>query len=359
MSKILFVLVNKETANIAAQLIKEMNLDIQIKLINTSKEAESFVKENPDVDVFISRGETARQIERFSDKPVVSITCSINDILAAIEKVVTTGIEKIAVIGSPSLIGEGTYDYTFGNTLIHMHSYEGKNLEEVISQLQKQGFTSFVSASYNSKIADKYGVNMQRLDINILSVKAAIYETLKIAQAQDNEHLKEKEWKDAVYLQASKLYESIDQSASTIEELASSSEELAATSQETANVATKAFEEINNTSEILNIIQQVAKKTNILGLNAAIEASRAGEFGRGFSVVASEVRKLAKESNISAERISTMLKQFQNSVVTVSSNIEQSNIITQEQAKANQNIASMIDKLKDVGYVLMTLVDKN
>lgn len=359
MSKILFVLVNKETANIAAQLIKEMNLDIQIKLINTSKEAENFVKENPNVDVFISRGETARQIERFSDKPVVYITCSVNDILDAVQKVVTIGIEKIAVIGSPSLIGEGTYDYTIGNTLIHMHSYEGKDLEAVISKLQKQGFTSFVSASFNSKIADKYGVSMQKLDINISSVKRAIDEALKIAQAQDNEDLREKEWKDAVQLQAAKLYESIEQSASTIEELASSSEELAATSQETANAATKAFEEVNNTSEILNIIQQVAKKTNILGLNAAIEASRAGEFGKGFSVVAAEVRKLAKESNISAERIVDMLKQFQSSVEAVLSNIEQSNIITQEQAKANQNIASMVDELRDVGYGLMTLVDKN
>lgn len=359
MGKILFVLVNKETANMASQSIKEMNLDIPIKLINSSKEAESFVKESPDVDVFISRGETARQIECFSGKPVVSITCSVNDILAAVQKVAATGIKKIAVIGSLSLIGEGTYDYTLGNTLIHMHSYEGKDLEAVISQLQKQGFTSFVSASFNSKIADKYGVNMQRLDINIFSVKTAINEALKIVQAQDNEHLKEKEWKDAVQLQASKLYESIEHSASTIEELASSSEELAATSQETANVVTKAFEEVNNTSEILNIIQQVAKKTNILGLNAAIEASRAGEFGRGFSVVASEVRKLAKESNISAERINDMLKHFQSSVEAVSSNIEQSNIITQEQAKANQNIASMIDELRDVGYGLMNLVGKN
>lgn len=359
MSKILVALVNKETANIAAQLIKKMNLDIQIKLVNSSKEAESFVKENPNVDVFVSRGETARQIERFSSKPVVFITCSVHDILDAVQKVVTTGIEKIAVIGSPSLIGEGTYDYTIGNTLIHMHSYEAKDLEAVISQLQKQGFTSVVSGSFDLKIADKYGVKIERLDANTLSVKRAINEALKIVQAQDNEHLREKEWKDAVQLQAAKLYESIEQSASTIEELASSSEELAATSQETANAATKAFQEVNNTSEILNIIQQVAKKTNILGLNAAIEASRAGEFGRGFSVVATEVRKLASESNISAERIVDMLKQFQSSVEAVLSNIEQSNIITQEQAKANQNIASMVDELRDVGYRLMALVDKN
>ncbi|AKN32453.1 chemotaxis protein [Clostridium carboxidivorans P7] len=359
MGKILFALVNKETASIASQSIKEMNLNIPIKLINSSKEAESFVKENPNVDVFISRGETARQIERFSGKPVVSITCSVNDILDALQKVVIIGIEKVAVIGSPSLIGEGIYDYTFGNTLIHMHSYEAKDLELVISQLKKQGFTSFVSASFDLKLADKYEVKVQKLDINTSSIKRAIDEALKIVQAQDNEYLREKEWKDAVQLQASKLYESIEQSASTIEELASSSEELAATSQETANVVTKVFEEVNNTSEILNIIQQVAKKTNILGLNAAIEASRAGEFGRGFSVVASEVRKLAKESNTSAERINDMLKHFQSSVEAVSSNIEQSNIITQEQAKANQNIALMIDKLRDVGYGLLTLVDKN
>lgn len=263
MSKILFALVNKETATIASQLVEKMNLDIPIKLISSSKEAENFVKENQDVGIFVSRGETARQIEHFSGKPVVYITCSINDILDAVQKIAATGIGKIAVIGSPSLIGEGTYDYTFGNTLIHMHSYEAKDLEAVISQLQKQGFTSFVSGSFDSKTADKYGIKVQKLDANTLSVKRAINEALKIAQAQDNEHLREKEWKDAVQLQTAKLYESIEQSASTIEELASSSEELAATSQETANAVTKAFEEVTNTSEILNMIQQVAKQTNL------------------------------------------------------------------------------------------------
>lgn len=54
-----------------------------------------------------------------------------------------------------------------------------------------------------------------------------------------------------------------------------------------------------------------------------------------------------------------MLKQFQSSIEAALSNIEQGNIITQEQAKANQNIASMIDELRNVGYRLMTLVDKN
>ncbi len=72
-------------------------------------------------------------------------------------------------------------------------------------------------------------------------------------------------------------------------------------------------EKVEDTKNILEIIQNIANQTNLLALNASIEAARVGEYGRGFSVVAEEVRKLADKTTQSAEEI----KQLIESLITI------------------------------------------
>jgi methyl-accepting chemotaxis protein len=78
-------------------------------------------------------------------------------------------------------------------------------------------------------------------------------------------------------------------------------------------------------NKIVNTMDAIAEKINILSLNASIEAARAGEYGRGFSIVADEIKKLADSSQESASEIGRIIKEMMDSIKTVSESTEEVN----------------------------------
>lgn len=98
----------------------------------------------------------------------------------------------------------------------------------------------------------------------------------------------------------------------------------------------------NEVGEIVQAVVRIADQTNLLALNAAIEAARAGEHGKGFAVVADEVRNLAETSEKSARNISELVTEIQNNVKVVVKDIESSGVA------ANQVVEQAIKTTEDL-----------
>ncbi|TCL35558.1 methyl-accepting chemotaxis protein (MCP) signaling protein [Anaerospora hongkongensis] len=155
-------------------------------------------------------------------------------------------------------------------------------------------------------------------------------------------------------------------------DLAASSEEMSAemeglnsgvssvvgNSRELVAINLELEESIQQSNQIVLFIKNIVIQTNLLGLNAAIEAARAGQNGAGFSVVAQEIRKLALTSSDSVKTIAASLNQMQQVVQRQKGKTEEINDFIAVQAKAVQAMTDASQSLATMATELSFIADK-
>lgn len=204
---------------------------------------------------------------------------------------------------------------------------------------------------YNEVISKEiWGFPFRNVSTPIVNEKEAIIGAFGLAYSLENQ-------------------ETLQNAAQTI---ASSAQEVIASSQELSANATKLHAELETlrkmsasmeaglqeSDAILKFIEDIATRTNLLGLNASIEAARAGDHGKGFAVVAEEIRKLSMNSASSVGNIKKILDKTKSNIVELAEKINLADKVSSSQETASQEITQAIESLTILAERMQELAQK-
>ncbi|NLJ58624.1 MAG: hypothetical protein GX339_07255 [Tissierellia bacterium] len=163
--------------------------------------------------------------------------------------------------------------------------------------------------------------------------------------------------KEKLVNMAQNLSTTIEQITTAMEENASGLEKVASLSHQMEEVSEGNLNSVKETDKIVDTVYNIARQSKLLGLNASIEAARAGNAGRGFNVVASEISQLAENSTAATKRITDILEKLKSENEKVSSQSEELALVLNEIAAATEEVSASIQSLSDMSEELVKMAE--
>jgi methyl-accepting chemotaxis protein len=152
---------------------------------------------------------------------------------------------------------------------------------------------------------------------------------------------------DMLYSEKMRLF--ADNTGDTLDKFIKSTVDMSASSMALLDQVTQIYQSVPEVLKAVKDIDSIADQTNLLALNAAIEAARAGEHGRGFAVVADEVRSLSNRSSQFSDAIQSQLKAMSSQIEGLTSEVGE---------LASYDVSYVIDAKKDINDALTSIIEK-
>jgi len=153
--------------------------------------------------------------------------------------------------------------------------------------------------------------------------------------------------KNEVMTIVQKVSSAIGQTSDAIEDLVAGVGKIAETNTHLLESTNEVNEKAKETGKIVDIIQSISTQTYLLGVNASIDAARAGAYGKGFDVVAEEIGRLSKSTSDSITIIDSLLNYLTTTITMLTSELTKSTVIFNKQTEDLDDIAAAVLELKD------------
>jgi len=229
----------------------------------------------------------------------------------------------------------------FNGTVVKIHDLIERVGHTVVEVERQADRVEVVSGESNQAVAgqrsqiEQVATAMNQMSATAQEVARSAAAAVGSAQSVNDETVSGRELVDSQVGSIQRLAGGIDQSVTVINQLAADSASI---------------------SRVLEVIKGIAEQTNLLALNAAIEAARAGEQGRGFAVVADEVRTLAKRTQQSTEEIEQMISKLQGGVAATVKAMSGSHKMADDTVSQSSQVQQALENI--LGAVGM-IVDQN